>query len=204
MGQQPRSPTTTRIRWAASACSAGGSAYGVQACTDGTTNTVAYAEWLVGNGQGPSGSHYRGNMEMNDGTTNTYYTNALTNLADDHHRTPAVCHQVRRASRPAAARPSRDYKGWRWALGAISFASFNTIQVPSDTQYPVGGCQNGSTNEAWANGAWAMGAASAHPGGANVLFCDGSVKFIKSSISRLTWMGLGTRNGGEVISSDQY
>ena len=45
---------------------------------------------------------------------------------------------------------------------------------------------------------------SRHPGGVNVLFCDGSVKFIKSSISVPTWWALGTRAGGEVISSDQY
>ena len=89
-------------------------------------------------------------------------------------------------------------------MGAIGFASFNTVQVPSDAQVPTGGCQSGSTNEAWPNGAWSVGAASAHPGGANVLFCDGSVKFVKSSINRITWMSLGTRNGGEVISSDAY
>ena len=34
--------------------------YGVQHCTDGTSNTVAYAEWLVGDGKAPTGSHYRG------------------------------------------------------------------------------------------------------------------------------------------------
>ena len=38
----------------------------------------------------------------------------------------------------------------------------------------------------------------------NVCFADGSVHFIKSSISLQTWWGLGTRAGGEVISSDQY
>ena len=47
-------------------------------------------------------------------------------------------------------------------------------------------------------------ASSHHPGGVNVLFCDGSVKFIKASISVTTWWALGTRAGGEVISSDQY
>ena len=45
---------------------------------------------------------------------------------------------------------------------------------------------------------------SQHPGGVNVMFCDGSVKFIKSSISVTTWWALGSRAGGEVISSDQY
>jgi prepilin-type processing-associated H-X9-DG protein len=45
---------------------------------------------------------------------------------------------------------------------------------------------------------------SLHPGGVNVCFCDGSVHFIKNSVTLQTWWGLGTRNGGEVISSDQY
>ena len=43
---------------------------------------------------------------------------------------------------------------------------------------------------------------SEHPGGANVLFGDGSVRFIKQSIYPYTWVALSTRNGGEVISGD--
>jgi prepilin-type N-terminal cleavage/methylation domain-containing protein len=45
---------------------------------------------------------------------------------------------------------------------------------------------------------------SNHPGGVNEAFADGSVHFIKSSVNLQAWWGLGTRNGGEVISSDQY
>jgi prepilin-type processing-associated H-X9-DG protein len=174
--------------------------YGVQACTDGTSNTVAYAEWLVGDGRGSSGSRYRGNVEMNDGSSGTWAQNALTNL-------PAIqtalqlCATKFQTEPQSNAATVSDYKGWRWSLGAIGFASFNTVQKPNDT---VGGCQNGSGNENWMNGAWALGAASSHPGGINTLFCDGSAKFIKSSINQGTWMMLGTRNGGEVISADSY
>jgi len=45
---------------------------------------------------------------------------------------------------------------------------------------------------------------SRHPGGANMLFADGSVHFLKSSIGTTPWRALATRNGGEVISADQY
>jgi prepilin-type N-terminal cleavage/methylation domain-containing protein/prepilin-type processing-associated H-X9-DG protein len=41
-----------------------------------------------------------------------------------------------------------------------------------------------------------------HPGGANVLMGDGSVRFIKQSINLLTWQSLSSRAVGEVISAD--
>ncbi|WP_165227160.1 DUF1559 domain-containing protein [Aquisphaera insulae] len=50
----------------------------------------------------------------------------------------------------------------------------------------------------------AMNPTSNHPGGINLAFLDGSVRFIKNSISLPTWWALGTRAGGEVISADQY
>jgi prepilin-type N-terminal cleavage/methylation domain-containing protein/prepilin-type processing-associated H-X9-DG protein len=43
-----------------------------------------------------------------------------------------------------------------------------------------------------------------HPGGVNCLFADGSVKFAKDSTNLATWRALGSRAGGEVISSDSY
>ena len=47
-------------------------------------------------------------------------------------------------------------------------------------------------------------ASSRHPGGVNVLFCDGSVKFIKDDVTTTTWWALGTMAGGEVVSADSY
>ena len=45
---------------------------------------------------------------------------------------------------------------------------------------------------------------SYHSGGVNVTMADGSVKFIKDSINHGHLVGLGTKAGGEVISSDSY
>ena len=43
---------------------------------------------------------------------------------------------------------------------------------------------------------------SLHPGGVNFLYGDGSVRFITNAINPVTWVALGTRAGGEVISGD--
>ena len=58
------------------------------------------------------------------------------------------------------------------------------------------------------NGDWdcpgMYGLSSFHPGGGNIAMADGSVRFLKSSTAMNIVWGLGSRNGGEVISSDQY
>ena len=45
---------------------------------------------------------------------------------------------------------------------------------------------------------------SDHPGGVNVLFGDGSVRFVKDSINIATWRALGSARGNEAISADSY
>ncbi len=50
--------------------------------------------------------------------------------------------------------------------------------------------------------AYELSFGSRHTGGANFLFADGSVKFVRDSVSPATLTALGTRAGGEVIGND--
>jgi prepilin-type processing-associated H-X9-DG protein len=49
-----------------------------------------------------------------------------------------------------------------------------------------------------------IGASSYHSGGVNVAFLDGSVRFVKNSVSQQTWWALATMAGGEVIDASSY
>ena len=59
------------------------------------------------------------------------------------------------------------------------------------------------TNNQDMNGAL-LTASSRHSGGVNVLFVDGSVRFIKDSVAIGPWWALGTIANAEVVSSDSY
>lgn len=72
-------------------------------------------------------------------------------------------------------------------------------QVPTYCVYPY------QTNPPCLNKKPAFNAArSFHSGGVNALMADGSVRFVKSTISIPTWRALSTSTGNEVISSDSY
>ena len=43
---------------------------------------------------------------------------------------------------------------------------------------------------------------SFHTGGANMALCDGSVRFVRQSITNAQWLAAGTRNGGEAVNLD--
>ena len=49
-----------------------------------------------------------------------------------------------------------------------------------------------------------FGFRSQHPGGANFLGGDGSVRFIKETIAQQTFWALGTRDGGETVSAADW
>ena len=170
-----------------------GQPYGLRDCTDGSSNTVAFSEWLVGDGraqyygnQTPS-SIYRGNMLIGGGGTFPTYVDARQDVAG----TLAGLAACGSSFTPTASAIA-DFKGWYWSMGTAGFTMFNTIQTPNDSQFKFGGCRLGAPPGDWPDSSQTVGAASAHSGGVNVLLADGSVKFIKDTVNRMTWWSLGT------------
>ena len=170
--------------------------YGISSVTDGTSNTIAYSESLVGNDQ--TTSSYRGNSITNvSAGSAAVFPDARVNI-------PAVNVAAQACSQALQANSGGilGSTGSQWISGIMAYSLFNTIIPPSSSQYKFGGCKFRSSGVL--EGVNIMNSQSNHPGGANFLFADGSVKFLKSTINQVTYMGLGTRAGGEVISADQY
>jgi prepilin-type N-terminal cleavage/methylation domain-containing protein/prepilin-type processing-associated H-X9-DG protein len=174
--------------------------YGISDCTDGTSNTVAFSEALVGNKL--QGTVYRGNgMEPYAGANPGLY-DANTNPLVVVQQLQLCASQFNAPDVITANITAR--RGYRWGEGTTGATLFNHLQVPNDSQFPVNYCRDGCTPACNMDSAFSSPATSNHPGGVNACMADGSVKFMKSSIARMTWWALGTRGNGEVISSDAY
>src|SRR5262249_47892979 len=86
-----------------------------------------------------------------------------------------------------------------WAYGLPGYTMGCTLLPPNPK---VPNCSAGANDTLAAPGMF--GLSSFHPGGTNVLLCDGSVRFLKDSTANTVVWALGTRNQGEILSSDSY
>jgi prepilin-type N-terminal cleavage/methylation domain-containing protein/prepilin-type processing-associated H-X9-DG protein len=173
---------------------------GVRDILDGTSTTVAFGEWKVGDGnsslislsdivfygQWPAGvSESTPKVSMPAGAAAFYpgWVNACTTALS------------------SARLPAGSNLGSNWAWGRTA-DTLGMVLVPPNSPYPNCVTDNTSVGAVFHPGMFNM--RSNHPGGANVLMCDGSVKFLKNSTNIMTIWSLGSRAQGEVISSDSY
>ena len=90
-------------------------------------------------------------------------------------------------------------RGSRWLYGAPGHSMYNHHRPPNDTRMDCrGGLPHSSRSDPyWKELSLSVAAHSKHPGGVNVLHCDGSVAFVDSAISLPIWRALATINGNE-------
>jgi prepilin-type N-terminal cleavage/methylation domain-containing protein/prepilin-type processing-associated H-X9-DG protein len=163
--------------------------------TDGMSNTAAVSE------------------TVRSTATSTYATDPLNVFlvtGDNKTTGPPISSDADYAalclSLPATTTQFQATKGVRWHYGAPGHSLYNHLRPPNDKQPD---CRGGLPHSTRADPLWSwlslnITTRSKHPGGVNTLMADGHVQFMKNSINVIVWQGLGSRNGGEVISSDAY
>ena len=105
-----------------------------------------------------------------------------------------------------------DYRGFSWWGGGAGFTTYQTPNNDAATDVMTGaGCGNAPyptpprmpcTTTSTSTLPRMQLARSRHTQGVNVAMCDGSVRFASNSVSRTTWLALGTSMGGEPPATD--
>jgi prepilin-type N-terminal cleavage/methylation domain-containing protein/prepilin-type processing-associated H-X9-DG protein len=151
--------------------------FNLASITDGTSNTAACSERIIGDF----------NNALSSPKTDNYSYGASPAGFDD---AIAGCLALD-ITNLSYQGLSQDGGPWSWSRNCETMYKHITPPNSRSCMYPH-------------NLRILLSANSNHPGGVNVTFCDGSVRFIKDQVNLPTWRALGTRNGGEVTSSDSY
>jgi prepilin-type processing-associated H-X9-DG protein len=168
--------------------------------TDGTSNTIGFGEWKIGSGQAKTLSiqdvvfvgSFPAGTQRNNGTLNMAQPTLVANF-------PTWLQQCAQLWRSGGGRQGKTPTlGESWAFGLTGYGMGNVL-LPPNAPYP-----NCNTASSGIENPGVFGLSSFHPGGANVVMLDGSVRFLKDSISSPTIWALGSIRQGEVISADSY
>ncbi len=150
--------------------------------TDGTSSTVIWSEMVRGkNGTTTPGPNQVYLMSLPMPSTSVYVPlNSYVNACDG-----------------ATALAGFDHKGQIWGTDfAAQGGGYAHIMPPNRKACMF----QGQTQPVEWN-AVCVGASSFHPGGVNVGFLDGSVRFVKDGVDPRTWWAIATKAGGEVIDA---
>jgi prepilin-type N-terminal cleavage/methylation domain-containing protein/prepilin-type processing-associated H-X9-DG protein len=181
-------------------------AVSTQSITDGTSNTAMWSECLIGIND--PGTGYGNRVLRSDPKAVRAMFQISITLNPDQGGpggTEAQSFAQMCASIPGSqvSMGTRNV-GCHWQLGmfyALPNNAYTHVNAPNTPRCTY---TNSEDPNYWCGTMCSIAPTSNHPGGVNVCFADGSVKFIKNSISLQTWWALGTRGQGEVISSDAY
>jgi prepilin-type processing-associated H-X9-DG protein len=179
--------------------------------TDGTSNTIAFGEWRIGDFN-ESKLSIQDVISKGPGypfglTDDNNWGSPLMNMQQVNYPAFQTWLQTCAGLGPASTTKGGDgwqynmsYLGWNWNQGMFGWSLGNTLLAPN-SPYPNCRCCG------W-DGDWdcpgMYGLSSFHPGGGNIALADGSVRFLKSSTATFVVWALGSRANGEVVSSDSY
>jgi prepilin-type N-terminal cleavage/methylation domain-containing protein/prepilin-type processing-associated H-X9-DG protein len=152
---------------------------------DGTSNTAIFSEWI----KGPA----TGSPVPKQGLSVVYNLGANSNAFPTDYQFKQLCDTVPLTN----ANYNWGWKGEWWPFGGTSI--YSHTQTPNRTN-----CAYGDIGQDGRATITMVTASSWHPGGVNVLFMDGSVRFVKTSVNYQPWYAIATPNYGEVVSSDSY
>jgi hypothetical protein len=161
--------------------------------TDGLSNTAAFSEQVKGIG-GASATDNKATLDTMNPTASIVSLSIPDGMYgnQDPYYSKCLVSDPRKGTLPLqACRPVGSY----WHLGHPNASRYNHTMAPNTWS-----CFNESSENA--NGAHPPG--SRHPGIVNVCLADGSARVVKSTIAIRVWWALGSRSGGEVISSDSF
>jgi prepilin-type N-terminal cleavage/methylation domain-containing protein len=181
--------------------------FGLDGITDGSSNTALFSEKLQGLNDGQpiyaDGSQRakRGFFPIN--VSYPFGTASSGNAAIAMQEYQA-CKGLARSTLAGGSYLS----GAHWTLSYPWHTSNNQythFMTPNgNTCYNTGEASPYPGGNPWGSTSTLITASSNHPGGVNMGLSDGSVKFVKDTVSVQTWWALGSRNLGENLSSDGY
>jgi prepilin-type N-terminal cleavage/methylation domain-containing protein/prepilin-type processing-associated H-X9-DG protein len=177
--------------------------------TDGSSNTVAFGEWQTGDFDcsrltipsdvvNPVAPPWGMNNHMNFPNTQANVAAFLTWMNSCAAYAPTTIPPVKTSN---LWEYNMSYQGASWDQGMFGYTLGNLL-LPPNPPYP--NCRGCSWYGDWDCDPSVHGLSSFHPAGANICLADGSVRFLKSSTSMFIVWALGTRAGGEVVSSSDY
>lgn len=160
---------------------ANGTGITIAAVTDGTSHTMMMSESTIGDGSAkvPGAS-----LSLAECKEQRRQKTLYGQLAGANHLTAADANTLEAGLDPPTSWLTN--RCTTWLIGRFHYTTYGAFLLP-----------NSETPSAWFMNGGHFAAQSYHPGGVEVLFADGAVRYVSDNISSETWQAAATINGND-------